>query len=99
MFTNTLKIFGLTCAAFMLAAISFKAVAQMPSVTWQKNLGGSSDDVMTDMQVTADKGLIIAGYSRSNVSGTKSKASFSNSYDSWVIKLDSCGNKQWDRTF
>jgi hypothetical protein len=99
MFTNTLKNIGLTCAALMLAAASFKAVAQTPVVTWQKNLGGSGDDVMTDMQVTADKGLIIAGYSKSNVSGSKTSASFSNTYDFWVIKLDSLGNKQWDRTY
>ena len=99
MFTNTLKNIGLSCAAFMLVATSFKAVAQTPSVTWQKNLGGSGDDVMTDMQVTADKGLIVAGYSKSGVSGTKSSAAFSNTYDFWVIKLDSLGNKQWDRTY
>jgi len=99
MFTNTLKTIGLTCAAILLASAGFKAAAQTPSVTWQKALGGSGDDVMTDMQVTADKGLIIAGYSKSNVSGSKSNASFNNTYDFWVIKMDSLGNKQWDRTY
>ena len=99
MFRNALKMFCLSCVTFVLITTHYKAAAQAPNIKWQKTLGGSGDDVLTDMQVTSDKGFIIAGYSRSGVSATKSSGSYNNTYDFWIIKLDSNGNKQWDRTY
>ncbi|TKK71539.1 T9SS type A sorting domain-containing protein [Ilyomonas limi] len=99
MYRTAVKIFCLSCVTFVLAATVNKAIAQTPSIKWQMALGGSGDDVLTDMQVTYDKGFIVAGYSKSDVSASKSSASYNNTYDFWIVKLDSNGNKQWDRTY
>lgn len=100
MFRTVFKMCCLSCVTFVLATTGYKAVAQTtPTVKWQMALGGNGDDVLTDMQVTSDKGFIVAGYSKSGVSASKSSAAYNNSYDFWIIKLDSLGNKEWDRTY
>ncbi len=66
-------------------------------IIWQKTLGGSEGDYMTSVQETHDGGFIVGGYSNSNISGEKSEASKGGN-DYWIVKLDSLGNKQWDKT-
>ncbi|WP_410960330.1 hypothetical protein, partial [Salmonella sp. SAL4431] len=47
----------------------------------------------------SDNGYLIAGTSLSNISGTKTEANYPGSgSQSWVIKTDSLGNYQWDKT-
>ncbi len=61
---------------------------------WLKCLGGSSEDDAYSIQLTADGGYIVAGYSMSNdgdVSGNHGNGDF------WVVKLDSLGNIQWQK--
>jgi len=65
------------------------------NIAWSKTLGGSGNDAATYVQQTADLGYIIAGYAASNdgdVSGNHGND------DAWVIKLDSAGNIQWQKT-
>lgn len=62
---------------------------------WKRCLGGSSDDEAFSIQPTSDGGYIMAGDTYSDdgdVSGHHL------GYDAWVVKLDSCGNKQWQRS-
>jgi hypothetical protein len=64
-------------------------------VAWTKTLGGSGNDIATYVQQTADAGYIIAGTTASNdgdVSGNHGNE------DAWVVKLDSAGTIQWQRT-
>ena len=63
---------------------------------WDKTFGGSKNDFLISVQQTADKGYLLGGYSNSGISPTKSEAS--RGYDYWVVKTDSLGNKQWDKT-
>jgi PKD repeat protein len=66
------------------------------NIQWQKTLGGSGDDVATYVQQTADAGYIIAGNTSSNdgdVSGNHGNS------DAWVVKLNSAGNIQWQKTY
>ncbi len=65
---------------------------------WDKTFGGNDGDILIDIQLTADNGYILGGYSLSNSSGDKSENSKGIS-DYWVVKLDANGNKIWDRTF
>jgi len=41
---------------------------------------------------------LLAGGSRSSISGEKSEPNKGN-YDYWIIKIDANGNKLWDKTF
>jgi hypothetical protein len=66
-------------------------------VQWQNSIGGSGDDILSFIQQTSDGGYILGGSSISPVSGDKTETSlFYNDY--WVVKLDTAGNIQWQRT-
>jgi hypothetical protein len=65
---------------------------------WEKAFGGSSYDYLRSVQQTSDGGYILGGYSFSGISGNKTNPSFGGA-DYWLIKLDSNGNKQWEKVF
>ena len=67
------------------------------SKVWDKAYGGSERDYLYDGAQTDDGGFLLAGYSQSDVSGEKS-ANSKGGYDYWMIKIDSNGNKLWDKT-
>ena len=49
------------------------------------------------MRQTSDGGYILGGYSTSDISGDKSEADRGDT-DYWVVKVNSLGVKQWDKT-
>jgi hypothetical protein len=65
---------------------------------WDKSYGGSADDLLFSAKQTLDGGFILGGFSYSDSSGDKSQNTFGNE-DYWIVKIDSLGNKQWDKTF
>ncbi len=65
---------------------------------WDKTFGGNRDDLLTSLQQTRDGGYILGGFSESERSNDKSDA-LNGEADYWVIKLDTKGNKVWDKTF
>jgi hypothetical protein len=65
---------------------------------WDKVFGGSGEDRLKKIIRTADGGFILGGTSASGISGDKTQAS-KGVDDYWVVKLDSAGNKIWDKTF
>ena len=67
-------------------------------IVWQKTIGGSSDDGLFSIQQTTDGGYILAGTSNSNISGEKTENSRGSSSDYWVIKLNSNGDIEWQKT-
>ncbi|MCB2411128.1 T9SS type A sorting domain-containing protein [Hymenobacter lucidus] len=64
---------------------------------WDRSFGGSSSDFANAMSATRDGGVVLAGESRSPISGDKSQPN-QGGYDYWIVKLDATGQKQWDRT-
>ncbi len=65
---------------------------------WDKTFGGNSNDFLISTVLTSDGGYILGGYSISGVSGDKSENTKGN-YDYWVVKINSSGQKVWDKTF
>lgn len=69
---------------------------------WDKDFGGLVGDVLYAINQTADGGYILGGCSYSGIGADKSQANWNSSgltYDYWIIKIDSLGNKQWDKDF
>jgi hypothetical protein len=63
---------------------------------WSKTYGGSEDDEAADISKTSDGGYILTGYSRSIDGDVSSNAGF---LDYWIIKVNSVGVKQWEKSF
>ena len=57
---------------------------------WNKTFGGSSNDMSRSIKKTDDGGYIITGYTKSYGNGKG---------DIWLIKTDSNGNEEWNKTF
>lgn len=64
---------------------------------WDKTIGGNGYDWCSPISLTKDGGVIVGGFSNSNISGEKTEDSRGGS-DYWLVKLDSRGNIQWDKT-
>jgi predicted secreted protein len=57
---------------------------------WNRTYGGSQEDVAYSVDQTADGGYIVAGSTNSFGSGNA---------DFWLVKTDSNGNLQWNKTY
>src|SRR6478609_1843912 len=88
-----IKIFTTAIGCLLL----FTVQAQF-STKYQGTLGGNDGDGCTSTWLTSDGGIILGGWSNSNVSGSKTENSRGYA-DYWVIKLKGNGKKQWDKTF
>jgi hypothetical protein len=65
---------------------------------WDKTIGGSGEDQARSIIATNDGSFIVVGQSDSNISGDKSENSKSNGIDYWIVKINSTGQKVWDKT-
>lgn len=81
--------------ALLLSTITTQA--QDPNILWQRTIGGSGEEYLKSFEETSDGGMIIGGYSNSNISGDKSENSRGGN-DYWILKLDNSGNIEWQRT-
>ena len=66
------------------------------AIQWQKTYGGTSDETSYSIEQTADGGYIIAGETSSNNGDVL--GNHNNSIDVWVIKINSTGTLQWQKT-
>jgi hypothetical protein len=66
------------------------------TIQWQKTFGGSFVDVALSVQQTADGGYILAGYTNSTDGDITSNHG---GFDYWIVKLDTVGTIQWNKTF
>ncbi|WP_461867211.1 NHL repeat-containing protein [Thermococcus sp.] len=60
------------------------------NVKWQKTYGGSNDDDASALAVTPSEDIIVTGSTTSFSAG---------GWDAWVLRLDSEGNVEWQRTY
>ena len=66
-------------------------LSSVGAVQWQKTFDGISTDWAYSVQQTSDDGYIVAGYSY--------YSSEAGADDIWILKLDSSGNVQWEKTY
>ncbi len=69
---------------------------------WDKVYGGFNNDVPLASLITQDGNILIGGSSHSGISGDKTQQNWDTTYmtrDYWIIKIDTSGNKLWDRRF
>lgn len=66
------------------------------NLQWQKSLGGSGDDQANSIRNTSDGGYIVAGFTESTNGDVTLNKGFS---DYWIIKLNSLGNIEWQKTY
>jgi hypothetical protein len=60
------------------------------NMEWNMTYGGTESDVAAALVCTADGGYALAGVTSSDGNGET---------DFWLVKVDSSGNVQWNRTF
>jgi hypothetical protein len=65
------------------------------NIHWQKNFGGTNVDYAKSIRQTFDDGYIIAGDSHSNDGNVSGNHGLS---DYWVLKIDSIGLIQWQKS-
>ncbi len=73
----------------VLSTLSFP-LASASSELWSQTYGGTSNDSAEDIVQTSDGGYAIAGYTSSFGAGDS---------DFWLVKTDSNGNMQWNKTY
>ena len=66
------------------------------NIQWQRALGGSGWEEIWDVQQTEDGGYILAGWATSNDGDLTINQG---SLDVWVVKLNSNGTLQWQKSF
>ncbi len=66
------------------------------TIAWNKLIGGSGMDFLSDLQLTSDGGCVATGFSRSSQSGDITDIN-KNDKDFWVVKLNDLGAITWNK--
>ncbi len=65
---------------------------------WDKTIGGSGEDQLSNVIAISEGVYLLFGTSNSDASGDKSEDSKGGT-DYWIVKLDQKGNIYWNKTF
>lgn len=71
-------------------------IDQSGNLEWEKNYGGSEQDIFKSIVQTSDKGFLLTTYTRSN-DGDLNSSVQGNDY--WVVKLDELGDIEWQQNY
>ncbi len=73
-------------------------IDSLGKIKWQNTIGGSLRDALTSVQHTTDGGIIVGGFSNSNISLDKTENSLGLN-DFWILKLNDKYNNISGRLF
>lgn len=76
----------------------FTRIDSLGVIQWERSFGGSGSDRLRSFQLTSDGGIIAIGFTTSDDGDISSNTS-TILPAIWVIKIDSIGNKEWDKCF
>jgi hypothetical protein len=65
---------------------------------WDYRYGGTDDDFISLLCQVNDGGYLLSGFSNSGISGDKTQSAWGIN-DYWIIKTNSSGILQWDKTY
>jgi len=65
------------------------------NMLWQKSLGGTANEEIVSVKQTLDGGCIVGGIAYSNNGDI---TNYHGAGDYWIVKLDTSGNIQWQKT-
>lgn len=68
-------------------------------IQWERCLGGSNIEYPRHISTTEDGGYIVFGNTNSTDGDVSNNHTTSDSYDIWLVKLDSLGNIDYDHCF
>jgi hypothetical protein len=95
---KTINYIFLITISFVTTLCNAQTTTNKPPVKiWDKTFGGSEDDDAKAIISTLDGGFIIGGNSRSEMSDDKTNIN-KGCEDFWIIKINSEGQKVWDKT-
>ncbi|MEO6166154.1 MAG: MopE-related protein [Chitinophagales bacterium] len=66
------------------------------NIMWQKVIGGSKHEEGSSVEITADGGFIISGFTTSN---DKDATGNHGADDAYIVKTDALGNIQWSKCY
>ena len=66
---------------------------------WDRRYGGIETEALYNMCATSDGNYMLIGSSNSGISGDKTQPAWGGSSDYWIVKIDSAGNKLWDKRY
>jgi uncharacterized repeat protein (TIGR01451 family) len=78
---------------------SVQAQTLPATVEWQKTLGGTQLESANSLIPTVDHGFLVVGRSRSNDGHVSGHHGSTDSTDAWVIKLNSAGEMEWQKSY
>ncbi|MCR9065082.1 MAG: hypothetical protein NXI00_14015 [Cytophagales bacterium] len=96
LYSNPVELSTFSLDSFSILAT---AIGENPKDTliqiWDKTFGGSEDEFFNDILVTSDKHLLLVGTTYSVIDSNQNQGNS----DVYIIKIDTLGNKIWERTF
>ena len=84
--------FAVLFATLVFVTVGCASGTAPPEEAWNKTFGGIGSDTASSVQQTADGGYILAG-------STLSYGSHIHGNAGWLLKTDSNGSEQWNKTF
>ena len=89
-FGKEVILFALLFAMLAFAIVECASGTTPPAEEWNRTFGGPAEDCAYSVQQTADGGYILVGETNSYGAGLG---------DFWLLKTNSNGNKEWEKTF